>query len=41
MTVVLEPHRKSRLAKRIGHAVGKIALERVKADPLPRRDLSH
>ena len=32
MTPVQDPPRKSRLAKRIGRAVGKVALKRVQAD---------
>lgn len=41
LTAVQDPPKKSRLAKNIGRAVGKVALERIKSDPLPPRDLSH
>jgi hypothetical protein len=41
MAAVLEPPKKSRLAKRIGQAVGKVALERVQSDPTPPRADSH
>ncbi len=37
MTRIQDPPRKSRLAKRIGRAVGKVALERIQSDPLPPR----
>jgi hypothetical protein len=35
MTRVQDPPKKSRLAKRIGRAVGKVALDRVQSDPHP------
>ena len=38
MTQIQEPPKKSRLAKRIGRAVGKVALQRVQGDPHPPRD---
>ena len=33
MTRIQDPPKKSRLARRIGRAVGKVALDRVQADP--------
>lgn len=38
MTRIQDPPKKSRLAKRIGQAVGKMALRRVQSDPQPSRD---
>jgi hypothetical protein len=35
MTRIQDPPKKSRMAGRIGRAVGKVALERVQADPSP------
>jgi hypothetical protein len=40
MTRILDPPRKSRMAGRIGRAVGKMALERVQSDPSPYSDHS-
>src|SRR3954453_12720695 len=41
MTPIQEPPKKSRLAKRIGRAVGKVALQRVQGDLHPRRDCTN
>jgi hypothetical protein len=38
MTRIQDPPKKSRLAKRIQRAVGKVALERVQSDPHPPRE---
>src|SRR5688572_29163053 len=40
MTRIQDPPKKSRLAKRIGRAVGKVALERVQSDSHPPSDHS-
>jgi hypothetical protein len=40
MTQIQDPPKRSRLAKRIGRAVGTVALKRVKSDPHPPRDYS-
>lgn len=40
MTPVQDPPKKSRLAKRIGRAVGRVALKRVQSDPKPSRAVS-
>jgi len=40
MPQIQDPPKKSRLAKRIGRAVGAVALKRVKSDSQPPRDYS-
>jgi len=37
MTQIQDPPKKSRMARRIGRAVGRVALERMQSDPLPPR----